>query len=223
MKIKGIIFASNDDLKLDFTLKHFKKHNPEIPILIFDNGSTDLKLIAEKYGYQYRKIPNIWHKKTRCGIGSFDYHWFEYMFEFGLQEDDYTHILFLETDVYTQKPITLEPKYDMAGPLGFSNIKENELFHYFNLDKLGYSFNQMDGRLAFPHTGCGATIYKKELFKKCQNNLPLIKKVYEEKIEHCYMDLLMTYLAIISGCTVGRWEDSTNIWGEYGKNKKDCG
>lgn len=215
MKIKAIIFASNDDKKLDFTLKHFKHHNPQIPVLIYNNGSTDMEPLAKKYNYLYKKIPNIWHKKTHCGVGSFNYEWFEYMFEFGLMNDEYTHILFLETDIYTIKPITKIPKYDMAGPLGFSGLEENVLFKYFNLEKFGYKFNQMGGILSFPHTGCGGTIYTKEFFTKSQKNLPLIKKVYKDKIENCYMDLIITYLAIISDCSIGNWSDSTNIWGEY--------
>ena len=219
MKIKAIIFASNDDRKLDFTLKHFKYRNPHIPVLIYNNGSTDMKPIANKYGYEYKKVPNIWHKKTHCGIGSFDYKWFEYMFEFGLKDDEYTHVLFLETDIYTIKPITKIPEYDMSGPLFFSSEQENILYNYFDIKKYGYEFNQMYNRMAFPHTGCGGTIYSKEFFIKSQKNLPFVKKVYAEKIENCYMDLIMTYLAIISNCSFGNWKDSTNICGDYRLNK----
>ena len=221
MKIKAIIFASNDDKKLDFTLKHFKYHNPEIPVLIYNNGNTNMEPIAVKYGCEYKKIPNIWHKKTHCGVGSFNYQWFEYMFEFGLKEDGYTHILFLETDIYTIKPITKIPKYDMAGPLGFGGPNENVLVDYFDIKKYNYKFNQMNNSRAFPHTGCGGTIYTKDFFKKSEKNLFLIKKVYEEKIENCYMDLIITYLAIISNCSVGSWYDSTNIWGEYILNNEN--
>lgn len=220
MKIKAVIFASNDNIKLDFTLKHFTRNNPDIPVLLYNNGNTEMKEIADKYNCAYQKIDNIWHKQTSCGIGSFNYDWFKYVFDFALQEDDYTHILFLETDIYTRKKIKIEPKFDMAGPLGFANTRDNTLFNYFNLKELGYTFNQLGGRLSFPHTGCGGTIYTKEFFYKTKENLYLIKKVYEEKIESCYMDLIMTYLGIISGCSIGEWEEASNVWGHYRKKNK---
>ncbi len=220
MKIKAIIFMSNDIGRLDFTLSTFKKHNPTIPVLVYDNGSISSKAVADKYGYSYKKIENIWHKKTHCGVGSFDYRWFELLFEYGLEEDEYTHILFLETDVYTRRPIRLEPIYDMSGPMNISSPLENIWFDYFDLKSLGYSYKYEKNTVALFHTGCGGTIYKKEFFKKCQNNLPLIKRAYEEKIEHFYMDLLISLLCVISNCSIGDWPETTNLKGNYIFDKK---
>ncbi len=211
---------SNDLDRLDFTLKNFRKHNPNIPVLVYDNGTISSEDIAKKYDCEYKKIENIWHKKTHCGTGSFDYRWFEYMFDFGLAKDDYTHILFLETDVYTTGPITKEPKYDMAGPLSFCGPKENVFFEYFNFKELGFSFNLNNGSRYITHTGCGGTIYTKEFFEKSKANLPLIKKAYEEMIPYCFMDLLITILGIISGCTVGDSEETSNLYGKYVYDEK---
>jgi hypothetical protein len=193
MKIKAIIFMSDDMARLDFTLKHFKRTNPHIPVLVYDNGKNDASSIAYKYGYEYKKIESIWHKQTHCGAGSFSFHWFELMFAYGLADDEYTHILFLETDVYALRTITREPQYEMAGPLMHANPVE--------LAQWGLS----------THTGCGGTIYAKSFFKKCEAQLPVIKKDYEDHIENCYMDLLMTRLGTISGCTIGPWEEADHI------------
>lgn len=208
---------SNDTERLDFTLRNFKKHNPNVPVLVYNNGGNFelAKKIAEKYRCEYKYIENIWHKKTHCGTGSFNFRWFELLFEYALQEDDYTHILFLETDVYTQKKIATEPLYDMAGPLSFCGPKENILFGYFKLEKYGYKFIFENNSRAFPHTGCGGTIYKKDFFVKSKENLHLIQKAYEEMIPYCFMDLLITILGMISGCSIGDWQDTSNLYGKY--------
>lgn len=215
---------SNDNSRLDFTLKTFKKHNPEIPVLVYNNGgNSEAENVAKKYNCSYKFIPNIWHKQTRCGTGSFNYEWFKYLFEFGLEEDDYTHVLFLETDVYATGPIINEPEFDMSGPLHFCSEKENPLFEYFNLDKFGYKFNLQNNSRFLAHTGCGGTIYKKDFFKKSQKNLPIIQKAYNDVIEHCFMDLIITILGVISDCSIGDWNDVTNFQGKYiyDSDKKD--
>lgn len=220
-KIKAIIFMSNDHLKLDFTLRNFREHNSEAPVLVYNNGGVSSEGIAKKYNCEYKEIENIWHKSTHCGVGSFNYTWFELMFEYGLADDDFTHILFLETDVYTTKKITLKPLYDMSGPLSFCGSKENILVDYFNLRKKGFDFNFLDKTRAFPHTGCGGTLYSKNFFVQCHKNLPSIKRAYEEMLPYCFMDLLMSILCIVSNCSIGDYDDTSNLYGKYVYSDKD--
>ena len=224
MKCKAIIFCANDTIKLDFTLKNFKKHNPDIPVLVCNNGGpSEVEDIAKNYGCTYEFSESIWVKNTHCGAGSFGFEWFKRMFAFGLVDDDYTHILFLETDVYTQRPITVVPQYDMAGLLAFSGSKENTLFNYFKLGELGYKFQYLGNTRAFPHSGCGGTFYSKNFFKKAEKNLHLIEKAYIDVPQHCYMDLLITILGMISSCSFGEYPDIANLEGSYfySERKKD--
>ncbi len=217
MKLKAIIFMCNDHERLDFTLKNFRKFHPNIPILVYNNGGKSAKNVASRYKCDYKDIENIWHKDTHCNTGSFDFKWFEYLFEYGLRDDNTTHTLFLETDILTIKPIEKEPLYDMSGPLGLSGVPDIFWYDYFDLKSIDHS-KYMDGAIAYPHTGCGGTIYRKEFFRKCLYNLPKIKQAYIDHPEGSFMDLLITILGIISGCTIGSWAEAKNIHGGFIEN-----
>lgn len=121
------------------------------------------------------------------------------MFDYGLNSD-YTHTLFLETDVLTTKKISIEPKYDMSGILNYCGPKEIELYNHINLD------------LA-PHSGCGSTIFKKEFFEKSTKNLFLVEKWFEQKPRNFFADLVITLLGRISGCSYGYWEECSDLRG----------
>ena len=207
MKIKSILFTYNDLHRADFVLSNFTKHNPNIEIIIY-NGGVNGDEIFSKYSSVSEVINgrNIWQKRTKpvCDIGSFDYDWFEIMFDKGLSLKDETHLLFLETDVLTQREITIPPDFDMSGPMnGAGPIPERLAYTFFGID--GYKF----------HTGSGGTIYSKNFFEKCKDNLFMIERAYKEIPHACYQDLLMSLLARYTGLSIGNWIESSNYWGGF--------
>ena len=118
---------------------------------------------------------------------------------------DYTHTLFLETDVLTTNKITKEPKYDMSGVLNFCSQEDAIYYKMLNIDFA-------------PHSGCGSTIYTTQFFEKCKNNLELVNMLYIEKPQNFFADLIMTILGRVSGCTYGHWEECADIRGHWVPN-----
>lgn len=202
MKIQAIMMMKNDINRVDFVLHNFFKWNPDIPVLVYNCGGKSPKQVIDKYSNaKLIDYDDIWHKGTHDGAGSFDPRWFKLMFEYGLN-DNYTHTLFLETDVLTTRKISIEPKYDMSGILNFCGPKEDILYKYFNIPH-------------GPHSSCGSTIFKTDFFKKSFSNLYLIDKAFKEKQQNFYADLLMTILGRISGCSYGYWEECSDLRGYH--------
>jgi hypothetical protein len=123
------------------------------------------------------------------------------LFDYGLNKE-YTHTLFLETDVLTTKKISIEPKYDMSGILNYCGNGETDLYNMFNL-----TFKQ--------HSGCGSTIYKNEFFEKSKNNLEIVNYIYMKKPQSFFQDLVITILGRISDCSYGHWEECSDVRGYW--------
>jgi hypothetical protein len=202
MKIQAIMMMKNDIKRMEFVLENFFKHNPDIPVLVYNcGGKSPIEEIKKFSNARLIDYDDIWHKKTHCGVGSFDPRWFKLMFDYGLNKD-YTHTLFLETDVFTTKKISIEPKHDMSGILNYCGGNEIELYKYLNLD------------LA-PHSSCGSTIFRREFFEKANANLHLVEKWFQDRPQNFFADLIMTLLGRISGCTYGYWEECSDLRGYH--------
>lgn len=202
MKIQAIMMMKNDITRMQFVLDNFFKHNPEIPVLVYNCGGKSPKEEIKKYeNAKLIDYDDIWHKKTSSSGGSFDPRWIKLMYEYG-NNKDYTHTLFLETDVLTTKKITIEPKYDMSGILNYCGSDEDGFYTYLNLKK---DF----------HSGCGSTIFNNSFFEKISSNLKLVDKWFEERPRNFFGDLVISVLGRISGCSYGYWEECSDLRGYY--------
>ena len=102
-KYRAILFMCNDERRAEFVIENFTKHNPDIPLMVY-NGGNSAKYLEKKFNIELTEGPNLWHKNTRNPPGSFSYDWVEYMFNVGLNmEEDY--LIFLETDVKVNRKI----------------------------------------------------------------------------------------------------------------------
>ena len=200
MKIQAILFMCNDFARAKFTLENFTKWNPQIPILVVNSGGDSPKPYLEHIpNTSFLDAPNLWHKKTDCGVGSFDYRYYDYLFEYGLN-DDYTHTLFLETDVLTNREITTEPKYDISGPNNRCGHNEHILYDYLNIN---------DNRI---HTGCGGTMFSLDYFKTIsERDYSFFKDIFEKFPANYFMDLISTLAARKNNLSFGHWEEVSNI------------
>lgn len=203
MKIKAIMFMCNDFDRAVFTLGHFQKHNPDIPIRVINSGGEDPSpyfntngIIAEVVHHE-----NLWHKKTACGVGSFGPKYCDVLFEYALSDDVYDHVLLLETDVLTNRPITIEPKFDISGPINFCGGGEHVLYEYLCIPK------------PYIHTGCGATMFKRSYFEEIisRNYFYMFEDLFEKFPRNYFMDLISTLVARKAGLTFGHWEEVSNI------------
>jgi hypothetical protein len=200
MKIQAIMFMCNDFKRAQFTLENFRLHNADIPIRVVNSGGESPEpYLSHIAGIEFIDAPNLWHKKTACGTGSFSPQYFDYLFEYGL-DPNYTHTLFLETDVLTNRAITIEPQYDLAGPLNVCGSSEHALY-----DALGIN----DYRV---HTGCGGTMFSYNYFHTIKNNnFKFYQQLYDDYPHHYFMDLIGTLVARLHGLTFGHWEECSNV------------
>lgn len=231
MKIKAFIQCRNDLERLDFVLYYFNKFNPNIPVFVANDNGQSPKDIVKKYkiysyeDYNYRTI-NYDDKAELPDHLKGSYLGFKAIkriFNYAFDDLDFTHLLFLETDVLTKKAISVVPKYDVSGFFNLSALHVNKAaYELYNMSQLGIVKDTIQvpwGNFSFMHTGCGGTIYTKKFFLNSYGNLSKIKYVDEKYPYVGHIDLQMTILGMISDCTVGPWEDVTqrNTLGKYNK------
>tara|TARA_B100001094_G_scaffold88542_1_gene84653 strand:+ start:3941 stop:4612 length:672 start_codon:yes stop_codon:yes gene_type:complete len=199
MKIQTILFMCNDFARAKFTLENFNKWNPESPILVVNSGGESperhLKHIPNT---SFIDAPNLWHKKTSCGQGSFGPLFADYLFDYGLNSE-YDYTLLLETDVLTNRKISTEPRYDISGPTNFCGETELPLYEHLSLEP-------------DVHTGCGATMFTHNYFKHIKdNNYIFFKNLFESHSKHYFMDLVLTLAARVCDLSYGYWEETANV------------
>jgi hypothetical protein len=212
-KYKAVLFMCNDEPRAEFVIENFTKHNPDIPLVVYNGGRSALYL-KDKYKISLIEGKNLWHKTTRNPPGSFSYEWFEYLFFMGENmEQDY--LIFLETDVKVNRPIQGEPQYDISGPTTFCGPLDQVVAYDF---WGGYLKGTMDDQTDWGpkiHTSMGGTVFKKSFFKACKENLKYVKMAYDLIPLNCYQDLMMTLLARFSGCTYGDWSEASDTRGVF--------
>jgi hypothetical protein len=215
MKYLAILFMCNDEKRAEFVIENFKKHNPEIHLIVY-NGGNSVQHFKNKYDIELIEGPNLWHKRTHCRVGSFNYAWFETLF-FLYKKHKPEYLIFLETDVLTTKKIELEPKYDISGVCVGCGVLERILLYYYWGDYLKgkgfFSMNNCENWEHKYHTGMGATALSKRFFEQTEKNLHLVKECYELIPFSCFADLMITLLARYSGCTMGDWEEASDTRG----------
>lgn len=217
MSYTAALFMCNDRKRAEFVLEGFTKHNPDIRVVVY-NGGEPARDLPDMFDIEYQEGPNMWKDITRFAPGSFGYEWYEYMFDLGLKMDT-DHLIYLETDVQTNRKIQFDPKYDLSGPVTCCGPLCNVLAYEFWGEYLHDRYNE--NRVEFDaktHTAMGATAFSKNFFETAHKNLKYVK-LAEEKIPlSFYCDLNMTLLARFSGCTYGDWSEVSDTRGTFRRN-----
>lgn len=212
MKYVAILFMCNDVNRAEFTIENFKKHNPDIHLIVY-NGGESVRYFEDKYDIELIEGPNLWHTKTRGSPGSFNYGWFEQLY-LTHEKYDPDYLIFLETDVKTNKKIEIDPEYDISGVcLGCGTLERIVMYYYWGdyLNNKDYSGSDTWNHKI--HTGMGGTALSRNFFKKCKDNLHLVQKCYDLLPFCSYQDLMITLLARYSGCTMGDWKETSDTRG----------
>ena len=207
----------NDEKRAEFVLSNFTKHNPDIPVIVY-NGGKSASHLCDKFNIDYREGPNLWNVFLP-GVGSFTYEWFEMIFDIGLAMTT-EHLIFLETDVLTNRKIESAPVYDMAGPLvSCGDLESIQAYRYWGkyVPWKNESGNEIMWDHKF-HSGLGATCYKKAFFEKCLPNLKWVEEAYRMIPFSCFQDLNISLLARYSGCSFGDWSEATDTRGSIRVN-----
>lgn len=215
MSYTAILFMCNDEKRAEFVIENFKKHNPEIHLIVY-NGGNSAQFLKEKYDIELIEGSNLWHKKTRNPPGSFSYEWFELLFSIGLKMKT-EHLIFLETDVKVTRKIEKEPIYEISGPTTTcGHIDSLVAYDYWGGYLKGTMHDDTDWKHKL-HTGMGGTVFKKSFFHKCMDNLKYVKQAYELIPFNCYQDLQITLLGRYSDCSFGDWSEVSDTRGMFRK------
>lgn len=199
MNIQTILVMCNDFERAFFTLHTFRRHHPNVPIRVINSGGKDPSSYLSSLNVEVVHSHNLWHKKTHCGVGSFHPDFAKVLFEYGMNKK-YDHTLFLETDVLTNRPITIEPKFHISGVTNPCGPKEMALYDHLNINS------------NFLHTGCGGTIFSsKYFFHIYENNFNFFTDMFDKYPENYFMDMILTLAARVSGLSFGYWEEVSNI------------
>jgi len=211
----------NDLNRAEFVLDNFKLHNPDILITVYNGGDPQPHLI-EKYGVELIEGPNLVSKHTRSGM-SFNLNWYDSFY--GLAEKyNPDYMIFLETDVKCNNKITKDPIYDVAGPMGNAGPMETLLVYdywtnYINgLEPIGGWSNpfmelQHSRWSHRHHTGMGGTAFSRNFFEKTRDKLDIVRKCFDDIRLWFQNDLIVSCFARHCGCTLGDWQDATDVRG----------
>jgi hypothetical protein len=204
MKIQAILFMCNDFARAKFTLENFYKWNHDIPVRLINSGGNDPRPYLEHIpNVTFIDAENLWHKKTHCGKGSFGPKYSEYLFEYGLN-NNYSHTLLLETDVLTNRKITIPPSYDISGITNLGG------------DNIIYEFLNINGHKL--HSGCGGTIFSYNYFNQIMNNklFDVFYTLFNKFPQYYYMDFISTIVGRKAGCSLGNWIEVSETKPYYG-------
>lgn len=214
MKYHAILFMCNDEKRARFVIENFTKHNPDIGLTVY-NGGESYSSLQKEYNIELIESVNPWHKKTRHAPGSFNFTWFQILFEtYKRYACDY--LLFLETDVKVTKKIEIEPKYDLSGVLVGCGLMESLIMYDFwgnYLKGLPFEEDKTTNWSHKFHTGMGGTALSRKFFEVCEKNLDLVKLCYETIPLNCYQDVVISCFARYCGCTIGDWEETSDTRG----------
>lgn len=206
MKYHAVLFMCDDLTRAEWVATSFKRHNPDIPLSVYNGGVDDAATRTRVVADHYEAGPNLWHANTVSPHGSFGYDFFERFYALAEMRDaDFT--VYLETDVQVNRAITQDPKWDISGVLSDAGAP---------CDQVAYEFwgvapdSGPNARKA--HTGCGGTAFSRNYFSKTRRNLPLVKKAYDTIPGCFYADLMATLLGRHSGCSYGDWIEVSSVF-----------
>lgn len=206
-------------------LQQLRKIYPDIPIALFEDGSSILEPVAEKFNCEYKKTSIIGENHKLSGRPVKDLQsnlaWLDRIYEAStttLKNVDW--VLHYEDDVWCTREVNQLPVFDLAGANG--PIYTPELTDYLikrfdtNLRERGHWSPK--GTLQ-SYQACGGTIFNREKYIQAYKRINEIKweEIYNLDTRPCeWSDASLSFIMQHAGFSCGRWED----WGQYNTQNK---
>ena len=226
MKI-GAFYQSGHKLVACYkALEQLRKVYPNIPVALYEDGSTLLEPVAKKFNCEYTWIEQQGINNPHSGRvfvkenGQLDL--LKRIYDActtTLKDVDW--IIHYEDDVWCRFEITRPPKFDISGANG--PLYTTELYEYLKnkfgvIDDSRHNWSLLGSLKSYG--ACGGTIFNREKFIEINNRLDEVTrdeiyKLDSRPIEWC--DATLSFLFQFFGYTSGFWED----WAQY--DSKDIG
>ena len=220
MKI-GAFYQSGHKLVACYkALEQLRKVYPNIPVALYEDGSTLLEPVAKKFNCEYTWIEQQGINNPHSGRvfvkenGQLD--WLKRIYDActtTLKDVDW--IIHYEDDVWCRFEITRPPKFDISGANG--PLYTTELYEYLKnkfgvIDDSRHNWSLLGSLKSYG--ACGGTIFNREKFIEIYNRLDEVPwdeiyKLDSRPIEWC--DATLSFLFQFFGSTSGVWED----WAQY--------
>jgi hypothetical protein len=217
----GVFYQSGHKLVACYkALEQLRKIYPDIPAMLYEDGSNILEKVAEKFNCYYEHLEQTGINNPHSGRvfikenGQLD--WLERIYKACttvLKDVDW--VLHYEDDVWCKRQIIKPPQFDISGANG--PLYTPELYSYlknkFNITDHSRNHWSKLGSLE-SYGACGGAIFNREKFIKIYeniNNIPWdeIKVLDSRPIEWC--DATLSFIFQFNGYTSGVWED----WAQY--------
>ena len=224
----GVVYQCGPKVVATYkALEQLRVFYPNIPICIYEDGTDNLKEIANRFSCDYRKIEKKQgldeglHGRLFVEKGS-QIAWLGRIYsacKTTLKECQW--IIHYEDDVWCRRKIVHFPDKDICGATGprYTNKLYDYLKSKFGVKDDSRGVWSVLGSLE-TYGACGGTIFNKEKFEYAFeriNSVPwdLIYELDDRPIEWC--DATLSFLFQFFGFSYGRWRD----WANY--NSKGLG
>jgi hypothetical protein len=188
-------------------LKSFRKHFPDAPIRLISNNGYDFAKMADffKCDYVYEKVQTLTEKDP----------WYRFISVESALEclnrvkrtcekfSDVDWIVTLEDDTLVRGPIKHMPPAPLSGPCTVE----------FQPAVIEFVHSKYPWLQVYGYSGCGGTIFHRESFLKCMQNIPDIEEArkLDDRIRW-YGDALFTFTFLYNGFENGpAWLDQSEV------------
>jgi hypothetical protein len=196
------------DMSVFSSLSSYRLHNPSTPAHMVADGGDHFEDFAEHFHCTYVRKQRRLGAWSNRNADTNHFFWLERVYEACKTTlRNVQWVVIFENDVFCYKPPTEEPRYSLNGG-DFGPHWANELLDLLAITLGPNTLNQ--GHRGLKYTGCGGSIFNREEFLTCFDQLSY--SLYEQGFKRDSRILLAADAAIsftfqISGRNTGAWSD----------------
>ena len=205
LKIGAYYQCYRDKYATYMALQSFRKYYIDAPVYLVSDGGDDFSNIAKYFNCDYDRKKRMGNGTTTRGNNITE--WFNRLAETCNKYKDVDWIIILEDDVYTRGKIKHLPPAPLAGPCTMPFT-----------DKAIAAIRKLHPHIKINgYSGCGGSIFHRETFLKCINNMydPKWANQLDSRI-HYDSDASLTFLFLYNGYENELWLDQSELSRGYG-------
>lgn len=201
----GLFYQSGYRIEACFhALQQFRKHYPTAPIALYEDNTTILKTIADKFNCVYGRVIKQGFNDPNSGRPVYNLDtaldWLHRVYEScNTTLVDVDWVMNFEDDVWFKRPIEGEPPFDLTGISGRG--WSEDLYKYLGTNVRG-------------SYGCGGSIFNRLKFVEAYKSISkidwhLVDSLAVDPKPSQWTDSLLTLIFLINKHSVGSWKELT--------------